>query len=1226
MDETDFYYKKFKCLLTPLFLSLGAIVMLWLVCGELRPTVVTSRDVRAHEYYSFASSSASAQERLLLAFYYPWYYLSDWSSPDMLDAPFFPYDSSNPLALARHITWTQAAELDGLIVSWWGSESFTDDNLATFLDSLSGADLHATIYFETLSPHFDSPDKVISELEYVLDSYSSHPNFFWYAGRPVIFVYAVQGVPIYGGMTPYLTWQMIVDQLHADGYNPLLIGDAMDSLYLDIFDGLHPYLARYDPAIYQDISCSAHQLGKLWVADIYPGYDDHLLDRPTHLYIPRNAGQTYSDTFTAALQTNPDWIVVTSFNEWWENTHIEPGALYGYDYLSQTAGLSARFHAWHTLSTVYVDAAFVGPEDGSAAQPFNTLQEAVLAAAGGASVRVATGLYTGPLTLTHSITLEGGYDSSNWMRRPGYSANRPSILQGGGAGPVVRVIPGLCAPPSVVLDGLTITGGMAEGSSPSGGGVFADGQGISLTLINSTVTANRAQTHGGGLFVGGGSRLTLQASRVLSNLAAVGGGLFVGDQSQLWLTNTLVADNQATVLGGGLYAHPAASSSIINSTLADNQAPSSGQGLYAWPLPGQSVAVTNSIVWDGGDVDLKCLGNCTLAYSDVAGGAPGPGNLDTDPRFYDPNRGDYHLRHDSPAVDAGDPTGVRPGGPAPTTDIDGDPRPLGTGVDMGSDEVGPLAASALSVDKALASAGDTLRYTLTLTNMATSSLIFHVTDTLPALTDYVSGSLNVSGGAAFYDASGTLALPRILWTGTATPAQALHLSFAVTIDSSATQTAPLCADVLNTAQIQADLGPVGRAMLERSAITRLSDGLLQRLDIQDTAGGAGRSVIAHTLRLGETLTVYAAGYDNCDNYLGPVLATWRTSGTLEYQAGIGDSFTFAPGTIGLGTIVADDGLGHIAETGPITVVFIPPDLHLSPPTLSATLPLDQWLTRTLTLSNEGGLALTYEVVSVYTQPFEVIFQWDEAFFIDLDNSSGQTLWDYYLSPAQVDPWFAGAQVQVTEIELQTTGVNLANWINWDWEVHLSERDIGLPGGQFWDSLIGPGSGYERDAPIQLQLVIGEQQNPNSYEYWVKHNFQEGTTTASPFYNYVKYSRSTPLQLSDGLHVQVFAWTGDSRVTVQFDSLQLTVRGWMTRTFSLADWLTVTPISGTLAPGGHQVFDVGFNSTQQAYGSHTSAIAIHSNDPDVALSIVPVTLTISQARLYLPVMMRNGSFR
>ncbi len=119
-------------------------------------------------------------------------------------------------------------------------------------------------------------------------------------------------------------------------------------------------------------------------------------------------------------------------------------------------------------------------------------------------------------------------------------------------------------------------------------------------------------------------------------------------------------------------------------------------------VSGDRPMLVNSIVChnglDGGIPQVE--GELPIAdYCLIAGGCPGTGNLDVEPGFVMPGywadpaepdetgllwiAGDYHLRTDSPCIDAGDPdfaSGV-------PTDIDGDPRFSGTAPDLGCDEV-----------------------------------------------------------------------------------------------------------------------------------------------------------------------------------------------------------------------------------------------------------------------------------------------------------------------------------------------------------------------------------------------------------------------------------------------------------------------------------------------------------------------------------------------------------
>jgi hypothetical protein len=103
-----------------------------------------------------------------------------------------------------------------------------------------------------------------------------------------------------------------------------------------------------------------------------------------------------------------------------------------------------------------------------------------------------------------------------------------------------------------------------------------------------------------------------------------------------------------------------------------------------------SPTIANCILW-GNEPEEIYLNESepVITYTDIEGGWEGEGNIDEDPLFIDPNNGDYHLRWDSPCVDAGEPGAV---GGTDEVDIDGEPRVMGGRVDMGADEVGEKQA------------------------------------------------------------------------------------------------------------------------------------------------------------------------------------------------------------------------------------------------------------------------------------------------------------------------------------------------------------------------------------------------------------------------------------------------------------------------------------------------------------------------------------------------------
>lgn len=129
--------------------------------------------------------------------------------------------------------------------------------------------------------------------------------------------------------------------------------------------------------------------------------------------------------------------------------------------------------------------------------------------------------------------------------------------------------------------------------------------------------------------------------------------------------------------GAGIYCI-GSSPTIKNCTISGNNADQQGGGIYCY-YPG--LMITNCILWENvayeGPEIYFAAESPVVTYSDVHGGWPGEGNIDADPLFV--GEEDYHLSALSPCIDTGTDAGVY-------EDIDGQPRPIGAGFDMGADE------------------------------------------------------------------------------------------------------------------------------------------------------------------------------------------------------------------------------------------------------------------------------------------------------------------------------------------------------------------------------------------------------------------------------------------------------------------------------------------------------------------------------------------------------------
>jgi parallel beta-helix repeat protein len=266
----------------------------------------------------------------------------------------------------------------------------------------------------------------------------------------------------------------------------------------------------------------------------------------------------------------------------------------------------------------------------------------------------------------------------------------------------------------------TITDCTISGNAAADGGGMYNYNSSSPTVTNCTFNGNTAIMWGGGIYCRESSNLTISNCTISNNMASSkhasghGGGGIYFEQSSVTVTNCIIANNTAIWSGGGIYGHggnamitncifsgnsaqkgPGTPGSlggglcnckgpITNCTFVGNSAADEGGAMYNCEGP-----IANCIIWGNtARTSPQLCGTLVVKYSCIQDWTlGGKGNININPSFLDAGTGNYHLHWDSSCINAGDPTGKYTG----QTDIDGEPRVIYGLVDMGADEVYPIA-------------------------------------------------------------------------------------------------------------------------------------------------------------------------------------------------------------------------------------------------------------------------------------------------------------------------------------------------------------------------------------------------------------------------------------------------------------------------------------------------------------------------------------------------------
>jgi hypothetical protein len=276
--------------------------------------------------------------RMAWALYYPWYTMSRWDDSEMKDKAQYPYDSSDPVAIKRQITQAKSAGIDGFLSSWWGAGSRTDRNLPVVLDVAGQNNFSIGMFLETRSiveakkknwPLVE--DELVRWLELYVTTYGSHPAAMKVDGKPLIVPWVTCTVPVD-------TWRNVRRRMKEHNLEATIIADCRVPEYFDVFDGALGGDAKTGRIIRYHALLADSPSPKIWMSSAMPGFDERLLpDRVNPRNYEREDGAYFKRELNTALEAKPQWLRLYTWNEYPENTHIEPSKNFGDKYLRLAA-------------------------------------------------------------------------------------------------------------------------------------------------------------------------------------------------------------------------------------------------------------------------------------------------------------------------------------------------------------------------------------------------------------------------------------------------------------------------------------------------------------------------------------------------------------------------------------------------------------------------------------------------------------------------------------------------------------------------------------------------------------------------------------------------------------------------------------------------------------------------------------------------------------------------
>ena len=279
---------------------------------------------------------AAARPDPLFAYYYIWFNGTSWDRAKTDYPVLGRYSSDDRGVMRQHVAWAKRAGIDGFIVSW-KSTPVLNRRLERLADVAGSEGFKLLVIYQGLD--FYREPLPASRVKRDLDWFSAH-----LAGRRAFRAFR-KPLVIWSG-----TWRfsrrevaavtrgrrdgllILASERNAAGYRRLA----------GLVDGDAYYWASVNPRTYpgeaaklRELGHAVHAGGGIWIPSAAPGFDARLVGGAS--VVPRRGGATLRDELDAAATSDPDALGLISWNEFSENTHVEPSVRHGSRYLDVLA-------------------------------------------------------------------------------------------------------------------------------------------------------------------------------------------------------------------------------------------------------------------------------------------------------------------------------------------------------------------------------------------------------------------------------------------------------------------------------------------------------------------------------------------------------------------------------------------------------------------------------------------------------------------------------------------------------------------------------------------------------------------------------------------------------------------------------------------------------------------------------------------------------------------------